>query len=587
MKNFLKIIKYSFLFFIIFLSANLIHAQNNDCVLNSSDVYFKGFPGSITNKGVILVLETSNTCSGRDLRVQLKSIIDGNVIDLSNRDTNYVEVTPQRGKVTYISYKANDEECFSQETPDCRIYTEITDSRGTLIFSSRDILKEIVKKIDKAKSSSEEDDVINAVNFNAGVLLKNCSGLGIGFRCGKDDWKVLENESEIEDILITREFDEKSPCYDDKSQSYKANCYEPLAPLPATGETSIFQTDTETGRRYVNLEDLQIGDYINQIFRIALAILFVIAIIMIIIAGVQYMTVESFYGKSNARNRITNAVVGLLVALGISLILGTINPKLLEVNFTKNILDVSIENKSPFSDDQIIEANQIKEVSYYKASKRELSSNNVNYKLAYNVSDTLKIPNCIAKVILDRESRGGANAIGHDENVTVAGVWSREAFIASGKKYSGTTFNSNPSLLSDKSFKNDDSTIQKNREDLGLDWRFSHGIGLTQTTIFPENFNWKSKEYIAWIKENQEEAWEKRTRYKPFINSLGKSYTPQELLDPQKNLEAGLGHWKGYYQKCGSVQGAFNAYATGSCKKDTTWREAEERTKLYNTCVES
>jgi hypothetical protein len=54
---------------------------------------------------------------------------------------------------------------------------------------------------------------------------------------------------------------------------------------------------------------------------------------MIIIAGVEYMTVESIFGKQVARGRITNALTGLLVGLGIFLILSTINPRLLEVNF--------------------------------------------------------------------------------------------------------------------------------------------------------------------------------------------------------------------------------------------------------------
>jgi hypothetical protein len=72
-----------------------------------------------------------------------------------------------------------------------------------------------------------------------------------------------------------------------------------------------------------------IGDYFNTIFKIAIALCGVLAVVMIVIGGVQYMGDESIFGKTEAKSRITSAILGLLIALGSWAILNTINPDLL------------------------------------------------------------------------------------------------------------------------------------------------------------------------------------------------------------------------------------------------------------------
>lgn len=72
-----------------------------------------------------------------------------------------------------------------------------------------------------------------------------------------------------------------------------------------------------------------IGDYFNIIFKIAIGLCAALAVIMIVIGGVQYMGDESIFGKTEAKSRITSAILGLLIALGAYAILNTINPDLL------------------------------------------------------------------------------------------------------------------------------------------------------------------------------------------------------------------------------------------------------------------
>jgi len=71
-------------------------------------------------------------------------------------------------------------------------------------------------------------------------------------------------------------------------------------------------------------------EIIKGIYGIAIGIGSVIATVMIIWAGFEYMYQESITGKSAARERITNAFLGLLVILGSYILLRTINPALVE-----------------------------------------------------------------------------------------------------------------------------------------------------------------------------------------------------------------------------------------------------------------
>jgi lipoprotein-anchoring transpeptidase ErfK/SrfK len=72
-----------------------------------------------------------------------------------------------------------------------------------------------------------------------------------------------------------------------------------------------------------------IGDYFNIIFKIAIGLCGALAVVMIVIGGVQYMGDESIFGKTEAKSRITKAILGLLIALGSWALLNTVNPDLL------------------------------------------------------------------------------------------------------------------------------------------------------------------------------------------------------------------------------------------------------------------
>jgi len=119
--------------------------------------------------------------------------------------------------------------------------------------------------------------------------------------------------------------------------------YTPLVTIPGSGVEA---------NQPVNL-----GAYLNGIYRILIAITIILAVIVITISGIQHMASESPFSKSEASKRIGGAIGGIVLAVMSWLILFTINPCLVSFNFltptaacggpnkpTTNIRSLSIVN---------------------------------------------------------------------------------------------------------------------------------------------------------------------------------------------------------------------------------------------------
>lgn len=77
-----------------------------------------------------------------------------------------------------------------------------------------------------------------------------------------------------------------------------------------------------------------LGPYLVGMFKIGIGVAGVLAVIMIVIGGLQYMTTEAITGKSGAKSRINNAIFGLVLALSSYLLLNTINTNLTDSKLT-------------------------------------------------------------------------------------------------------------------------------------------------------------------------------------------------------------------------------------------------------------
>jgi len=85
---------------------------------------------------------------------------------------------------------------------------------------------------------------------------------------------------------------------------------------------------------YSTQGDNALASFLNKLFTFSLSIGAILAVVMIVWGGYLYMFKDSFASKLNAKEKITNAVIGLLLLLGIYLILYQINPDILRLNIT-------------------------------------------------------------------------------------------------------------------------------------------------------------------------------------------------------------------------------------------------------------
>jgi hypothetical protein len=122
-----------------------------------------------------------------------------------------------------------------------------------------------------------------------------------------------------------------------------------ITPINDTSKPDIYKLLAPIGT--LKEAPTDIGTYFNTIFNIAIGLCGVLAVIMIVIGGVQYMGDESVFGKTDAKDRIYNAVLGLLIALGSFALLNTINPDLLGGTLSIKSVSAGIEEAPIISDE--------------------------------------------------------------------------------------------------------------------------------------------------------------------------------------------------------------------------------------------
>lgn len=114
----------------------------------------------------------------------------------------------------------------------------------------------------------------------------------------------------------------QSYCFPDPAKAEKVklnvaipNPVNPASPLTLTGD---------------------IGEYINALFRFIINAGMVLAIVMVMVGGLQYtLGASSKDGVSKGKERMTNGVTGLVLLLCVNLIASTVNPYLIQLKVPK------------------------------------------------------------------------------------------------------------------------------------------------------------------------------------------------------------------------------------------------------------
>jgi hypothetical protein len=147
--------------------------------------------------------------------------------------------------------------------------------------------------IDPSKPSSYTD----SKNFRSPQLFNPTPNTRVG---GSSNQTPLSNQNQ-------------SPKKTAESDKYN---YKLLAPLPGL-----------VGDR-VNIAN-GLGSYLNNLYTAGIAIATGLAVLMIVIGGIQYVSSDAIGGKSDGKQRIQDAIIGLLLAFMSYLLLNTLNPDLL------------------------------------------------------------------------------------------------------------------------------------------------------------------------------------------------------------------------------------------------------------------
>jgi hypothetical protein len=90
------------------------------------------------------------------------------------------------------------------------------------------------------------------------------------------------------------------------------------------------------------------NDYLNNMFKLGIALCTALAVLMIIVGGIQYASSDAWSKKSDGKERIFAALTGLVIALGSWALLNTIDPRLVSTALTlKEVKIEGIETMTP------------------------------------------------------------------------------------------------------------------------------------------------------------------------------------------------------------------------------------------------
>jgi hypothetical protein len=142
--------------------------------------------------------------------------------------------------------------------------------------------------------------------------------------------------SNIEEEIYIKPVDESKKINTDTN-------YTLLAPLSDGTEAGFINFESDPSKN-----PCPFGKYMNIIIKLFIGISAVLAMVMIIYGGIQYMTSIVPSEKGSGKDTISHAIFGLVVALGAYLILYTLNPNLL--NFC---LDQQLQSVNVVVDDSI------------------------------------------------------------------------------------------------------------------------------------------------------------------------------------------------------------------------------------------
>jgi|SRR3989344_1839663 len=106
--------------------------------------------------------------------------------------------------------------------------------------------------------------------------------------------------------------------------------------LPLVARAQAFAPLVDTGANKLQglySDSASLTSYVSGMFKVALSVGAILAVLRIAWAGYQYMASDTSWGsKSRAKETLGDIVLGLVLLIGVALILYQINPEILNVD---------------------------------------------------------------------------------------------------------------------------------------------------------------------------------------------------------------------------------------------------------------
>ncbi len=302
-----------------------------------------------------------------------------------------------------------------------------------------------------------------------------------------------------------------------------------MDPLGTTIAAQLVQCDaTGTSTELVQCDLCDLVGTINVVFYYAAFFLVGLTVIMLLVGGIKYLVATGSSAQiESAKKTVQFAIIGLVIVILAFVIVGS-------------ILDILGYKEDPFS--QVACEVPTSSGGGTGTSEpttppsprpgQEPTGPGASGQWSKEINAAAKKYNlepCALQSVVQRESAGDPKAVGHDAH---------------------SPSSDPPNGIPPKH---------------GLNWNYSHGIGLTQVTIFPE------KRFDGWRDSNT-----------PSRKIGSTFYTVDDLYNPETNLDAGA-----YYlsnvclKKCnGDYQCAFGCYNGAG----TNSEYAESVNRAYEQC---
>jgi len=114
-----------------------------------------------------------------------------------------------------------------------------------------------------------------------------------------------------------------------------------LAPHVFAADGFVALAPIEGLTKSVTADTAGLANFFNNLYKFLIGIAAVLAVIMIIWGGLEYSTQDSVSKKSDGKNRIIQAIFGLILVLSPVLVFSLINPSILNLSINLTKLDTA------------------------------------------------------------------------------------------------------------------------------------------------------------------------------------------------------------------------------------------------------